>query len=107
MAVTAAAEQFQSSFSIANPSAENAALLQLRDVRQKAFQAFLSEKNKSDSHDEEVHLLEDEEAARLHFQQPIMAFAKEIDYLLPALVAIRGQSRKMILSGFPEFSVGQ
>jgi thiol-disulfide isomerase/thioredoxin len=107
MEVTAAAEQFQSSFSITNPSAENAALLQLRDVRLKAFQEFLSEKNKSASHDEEAHLLEDEEAARLHFQQPIMAFAQQTDYLLPALVAIRWVSPDNDFERIPEFLVGQ
>lgn len=102
--VKAAIQQFQSSFTIENPSPENAALLRLRNLRQTAFQQFIQENN-AEKHDE-AKLLE-EEAAQLHFQQAIMDFAKQTDYLLPALVAIRWVSPKNDYERVPEFLVAQ
>lgn len=102
--VTASADQFQRSFSIKNPSPENAALLHLRDVRLKAFQQ-LQQKSGTQGHDES--LLLEEEAARLRFQQASMDFAKETEHLLPALVAIRWVSPANDYERVPEFLVSQ
>ncbi|MEZ5039589.1 MAG: TlpA disulfide reductase family protein [Saprospiraceae bacterium] len=102
--VTAAIAQFQSSFSIENPSPENADLLKLNAIRQAAFQQFTHENN-SESHDE-TKLLE-AEAARLNFQQPLMDFAQNTDHLLPALLAIRWVSPNNDYERIPEFLFSQ
>ncbi|MDX1941797.1 MAG: hypothetical protein SFU99_14650 [Saprospiraceae bacterium] len=102
--VKTAIATFQSSFNIENPTPENAALLELRDIRQKAFQQFIA-KNNSDEHDE-TKLLE-AEAARLNFQRALMDFAQATDELLPALVAIRWVSPNNDYERIPEFLVAQ
>lgn len=98
------AAQFQKKFSIEKPSGENAALLQLRDIRQKAYDTFLSGKNKT-AHDEAALL--DEEKATRSFQEAIISFAKETPYLLPALTAIRWVSIEGNYERVPEFIVSQ
>ena len=102
--ISASIAQFQSSFSIENPSPENAALLKLRDIRQAAFQQFLS-KNKNEEHDEAKLL--DAEAARLNFQKSLMDFAQQSDQLLPALLAIRWVSPNQDYERIPEFLFSQ
>lgn len=102
--ITASMAQFQSTFAIENPSPENAALLKLRDIRQSAFQQFLS-KNKDEEHDE-AKLLE-AEAARLDFQKTLMDFAQQTDQLLPALLAIRWVSPNQDYERIPEFLFSQ
>ena len=102
--VSVAMTQFQSSFTIENPSPENAALLKLRDIRQAAFQQFLS-KNKDEEH-EETKILE-AEAARLNFQKSLMDFAQQTDQLLPALLAIRWVSPNQDYERIPEFLFSQ
>lgn len=102
--VSASIAQFQSSAAIENPTPENAALLELRDIRQKAFQQFL-QTNHSDEHDE-TKLLE-AEAARLNFQRALMDFAQTTDEPLPALVAIRWVSPNNDYERIPEFLVAQ
>ncbi|WP_373548415.1 TlpA family protein disulfide reductase [Haliscomenobacter sp.] len=102
--ISASMAQFQSSFAIENPSPENAALLKLRDIRQAAFQQFLS-KNKDEEH-EETKILE-AEAARLNFQKPLMDFAQQTDQLLPALLAIRWVSPNQDYERIPEFLFSQ
>ena len=102
--VTAAIGQFQSSFSIRNPSPENAALLQLRDIRLEAFRQFLTAPD-AEGHDAE-QLLE-EEKARLNFQQALMDFAQNTGHLLPALVAVRWVSPENDYERVPEFLVAQ
>ncbi len=102
--VSASVAQFQSSFSIKNPSPENAALLQLRDIRQAAFKQFIAKNNVEDI--DEAKLLE-KETAHLNFQQPLMDFAQQTDYLLPALLAIRWASPNNDYERIPEFLVVQ
>jgi thiol-disulfide isomerase/thioredoxin len=102
--VTAAIAQFQNSFSIANPSPENAALLALRDIRQAAFQQFTAKSNPA-AHDE-TKLIEEQEALSA-FRQPLIDFAQNTDYLLPALVAIRWASPNSDYERIPEFLFAQ
>jgi thiol-disulfide isomerase/thioredoxin len=59
----------------------------------------------SDEHDE-AKLLE-EEAAKINFQQPLMDFAGNTDYLLPALLAIRWVSPNNDYERIPEFLFSQ
>ncbi|MCB0564834.1 MAG: TlpA family protein disulfide reductase [Phaeodactylibacter sp.] len=102
--ITASVAQFQSSFSIQAPSPENAALLQLKDIRLEAFRKFLPH-NDSEGHDD-TQLL-DKENALLNFQQPLMDFAQNTDHLLPALVAIRWVSPENDFERIPEFLFSQ
>lgn len=71
--ITAQAAQFQATFEIKHPDAENRALLRLRDIRQKAWQQEQQGLRPESEADE--HALLDHEAALLRFQQPMMAFA--------------------------------
>lgn len=98
------AEHFQRNFAIEKPSVENAALLQLRDIRQTAFDKFLAVKNQN-THDESALL--DEAKATHSFQEAIMQFAKETPYLLPSLTAIRWVSVDGNYESVPEFIVSQ
>lgn len=84
--IAAAADRLQATFSVKNPSPENAALLLLRDLRHEFFKKFLSE-NSADAHSETALL--DHEAAVRNFQKPLMDFADTCQHLLPALVAAR------------------
>ena len=102
--VSAEASQFQNSFTIINPSPENAALMELRDIRWNAFQAYLQYKNTEEHHEE--NLLE-EEAAHLNFQKAIIAFAQHTTHLLPAMVAIRWVSPQNDYERIPEFLFAQ
>ena len=102
--ITAAMREFQSSFSIKAPSPENEALLQLRDIRLRAFRQFL-QGHDAEGHDAE-QLLE-EEKALLAFQQPLMDFAQNTDHLLPALAALRWVSPENDYERVPEFLVAQ
>lgn len=101
--ISASIERFQSSFMIENPSPENAALLQLRDIRQKVFQQYLQQG--TEEHDE-TKLLETE-AALLNFRKPLMDFAQSTDHLLPALVALRWVSPNQDYERIPEFLFSQ
>ena len=98
------AAHFQKKFSIEKPSNENTALLQLRDIRQKAYDTFLLGKNKT-THDEAALL--DEENATRSFQEAIISFAKETPHFLPALTAIRWVSIEGNYERVPEFIVSQ
>ncbi|MCB9286556.1 MAG: TlpA family protein disulfide reductase [Lewinellaceae bacterium] len=102
--VAASAKNFQSSFSIRNPSPENAALLQLRDIRLEAYQQFLRGRDE-EGHDAEQLL--GEEKALLNYQQALMDFAENTDHLLPALTAIRWVSPEGDYERVPEFLVAQ
>lgn len=102
--VTANIEHFQGSFSIENPSPQNAALLELRDIRAKAFnQYFLS--GAAEGHDE-TKIIE-EEAAQLAFQQALIDLALNTEHLLPALMAVRWVSPNNDYERIPEFLVDQ
>lgn len=98
------AAHFQRNFTIEKPSAENAALLQLRDIRQTAFDKFLAVKTQN-THDESALL--DEAKATNSFQETIMQFAKETPYWLPSSVAIRWVSVDGNYERVPEFIVSQ
>ncbi|HMQ46203.1 MAG TPA: TlpA disulfide reductase family protein [Saprospiraceae bacterium] len=99
--VEASIAQFQSSFSIENPSSGNAALLRLRAIRLAAFQRL-----KPTTEHDETQLLE-EEAALLSFQQPMMDFAQQTDELLAALLAVRWISPVNDYERIPEFLFAQ
>lgn len=105
LSIQAEAAHFQRSFSIEKPSGENAALLQLRDIRQAAYDKFLGGKKVETEHDEAALL--DAEKALYDFQQPIMQFAEQTKMLLPALVAIRWVSVEGDYERVPEFIVAQ
>ncbi|MBK9337094.1 MAG: TlpA family protein disulfide reductase [Lewinellaceae bacterium] len=102
--IVAEAARFQATFSIKNPSAENAGLLRLRDLRQEAFAQNLTHPD-GDIHEESL-LLEHEDAL-LRFRRPLMAFADTCPNLLPALVAVRWVSPAGDYERVPEFVVGQ
>ena len=102
--ITAAVDEFQKSFSFKNPSPENAALAELSTIRQQAFQQFLADED-FNNHDAEKIL--DSETALLNFRQPIMDFAENTQYLLPALMAIRWVSPENDYERVPEFLVAQ
>ncbi len=102
--LSAEADHFQATFSLKNPSPENLALLQLRDLRQQAYHQYSSFITASNS--DEASLLE-REAALQQFQQPLMAFADSSLLLFPALVAIRWISPSGDYERVPEFIVGQ
>ncbi len=96
------ADAFQKSFSIENPSPENAALMDLRNVRIKAFNDFLS-KNNGDIHTADG--LMNHEAALEAYQNRLIQFAGQCEYLLPALTAIRWVSPEGDYERVPEFIV--
>jgi thiol-disulfide isomerase/thioredoxin len=102
--IAADAARFQATFSIQKPSAENAGLLRLRDLRQEAFAQNLAQPN-ADTHDESA-LLEQEDAL-LRFRRPLMAFADSCSHLLLALVAARWVSPAGDYERVPEFVVSQ
>ncbi len=102
LTISTDAAHFQQRFTINNPSAENAALLQLRDIRYNAFEKYLS----GNKQHEEDQLLE-AETAFLSFQKTLMEFAEEATLLLPALVAIRWVSVNGNYERIPEFIFGQ
>jgi peroxiredoxin len=93
--------RLQASLQMADPSPENAAILQLRDIRQRAFREPASEPE----HQTE-ELLEEEEELRQK-QALLMAFAQETDQVLAALLAIRWVSIAGNYERIPEFLVQQ
>lgn len=99
--ITAQADQFQATFNIKNPAAENRALLQLRDIRHKAWQQEQSWLAAAINIDE--HTLLEHEAALLRFQIPIMVFADSSAYYWPAMVAARWVSPTGDYERVPEF----
>lgn len=93
--IEAEAQRFQGSFSIDRPSDANAAMLQLRSVRQLAFEEYLQEEAMAKG------LLKQEEAL-LHYQNKLFAFAEQTPQLLPALTAIRWASIDHYYERVPE-----
>ena len=102
--ITANLAAFQNSFSITSPSAENRALLALRDIYQQGYQKHLA--GKQWQVEDGSELLEKEDAL-LNFQQELMRFADTTSYLLPALVAVRWVSPENLYERVPEFLVNQ
>lgn len=102
--ITASVEEFQKSFSIEEPSEMNKALLDLRDIKEKAYQNYLAEKHWKTEDGSE--LLEKENAI-LQYQKELINFANSTPYLLPALVALRWVSPENYYERVPEFLVSQ
>ncbi len=102
--ITAKLDAFQKSFSIEYPSAVNKALIGLRDINDKAFQAYLAGKNWQL---EDGRQLLEKEHATLEYQAALMKFADTTQYLMPALVALRWVSPVSDYERLPEFLVDQ
>ncbi len=102
--ISTTANHFQRDLTMRNPSSENAALLQLRDLRLEAYQKYQDEID-GGAHDASS-LLQDEKAL-LKFQEPVMQFAHDSPFLLPALLATRWVSPVGNYERIPEFIFGQ
>ena len=102
--ITANWDEFQKSFSIEHPSEINKALLDLRDINGKAFQTYLAGKHWQI---EDGSQLLEKEHAILQYQTKLIQFANSIEYLMPALVALRWVSPENDYERVPEFLVSQ
>jgi thiol-disulfide isomerase/thioredoxin len=102
--ITAKLDAFQRSFSIEHLSAVNKALIDLRDINDKAFQTHLAGKHWQ--LEDGLQLLEKEQAI-LNYQTELMKFADTTQYLMPALVALRWVSPVNDYERVPEFLVDQ
>lgn len=102
--ITAKLDEFQKSFSIEHPSEINKALLDLRDIKEKAYQTYLAGKHWEV---EEGSQLLEKEHAILQYQTQLMKFADSVQYLMPALVALRWVSPEDDYERVPEFLVNQ
>ncbi|WP_405414848.1 TlpA family protein disulfide reductase [Maribacter sp. Asnod1-A12] len=102
--ITARFTEFQKSFTIANPSEMNKALLNLRDIKQEAYQSHLA--NKQWNVEEGDELMAKEHAV-LQYQKALMEFADSTPQLLPAVVALRWVSPENDYERVPEFLVDQ
>ena len=102
--ISASAKSFQQSFSLENPSEANKALLELRDIKLKAYKEFIQ--NKHWNVEEGAQLL-DKEKALLKYQSQLMAFAEETNQFLPAMVALRWVSPANDYERIPEFLFNQ
>lgn len=102
--LTARFTEFQKSFSIANPSKMNRALLNLRDLKQQAYQTHLA--NKQWNVEEGDELMAKEHAV-LQYQTALIKFANSTPHLLPAMVALRWVSPENDYERVPEFLVNQ
>jgi peroxiredoxin len=103
--ITAESDHFQATFAVKNPSQEQLKLLQLRDIRHKAY---LKEQDllTTTAHLDENTLLAHEDALR-RYREPLMAFADSSASLWPALMAIRWVSPAGDYERVPEFIFGQ
>jgi len=102
--ITAKVDEFQKSFSIEQPSEINKALLDLRDINQKAYQTYLAGKHWQI---EDGSQLLEKEHAILQYQTELIKFADSIPQLIPALVALRWVSPVHYYERVPEFLVSQ
>ncbi len=102
--IRANVDEFQKSFSIEHPSKINKALLKLRDISEEAYQTFLAGKHWQ--LEEGSQLLEKEHAV-LQYRTALIKFADSIQYLMPALVALRWVSPENDYERVPEFLVRQ
>ncbi len=102
--ITAKLDEFQKSFSIEHPSEINKALLDLRDIKEKAYQTYLAGKHWKL---EDGSQLLKKEHAILQYQTKLIEFANSTQYLMPALVALRWVSPENYYERVPEFLVGQ
>lgn len=102
--VTARLDDFQKSFSIKNPSEINKALLDLRDINEKAYQTYIAGKYWEIEDGSE---LMEKEHAILQYKTALINFANSTQYLMPALVALRWVSPESNYERLPEFLVSQ
>ena len=102
--ITAKADEFQKSFSLKKPSEVNKALLDLRDIKQKAYKTYLQGKHWQT---EDGQQLLEKEHAILQYQKELINFADSIPYIMPALVALRWVSPVNDYERVPEFLVRQ
>ncbi len=102
--ITARLDAFQKSFSIENPSSINKALLDLRDINQKAYQTYLA--GKQWQIEDGSELMEKEHAV-LQYKTALINFANSTPHLMPALVALRWVSPENNYERVPEFLVSQ
>ncbi|GGK25010.1 hypothetical protein GCM10007962_19080 [Yeosuana aromativorans] len=102
--IAAKLDEFQKSFSIEYPSETNKGLLDLRDIKQRAYQTFLAGKHWNVENGSQ--LLEKEHAI-LQYQNKLITFADSTKYLMPALVALRWVSPENDYERVPEFLVSQ
>lgn len=102
--ITARMDEFQKSFSIKHPSEINKALLDLRNIKIKAYQTYLE--GKYWQLEDGSELLEQEHAI-LKYQTELITFANRTQYLMPALVAVRWVSPENYYERVPEFLVSQ
>ncbi|MCR9227501.1 MAG: TlpA family protein disulfide reductase [Flavobacteriaceae bacterium] len=89
MMIEADLGHFQSTFSIQEPSPENEALLQLRDLRLRAYGKHLEGQKDGQGADED---LLKREKNQYNFKKELINFADRSEELLPALVALRWAS---------------
>ncbi|TDT45195.1 thiol-disulfide isomerase/thioredoxin [Maribacter spongiicola] len=102
--ITARFTEFQKIFSIDNPSEINRALLNLRNIKQEAYQTHLA--NKQWNVEEGDELMAKEHAV-LQYQTALMEFANSTPHLLPAMVTLRWVSPENDYERIPEFLVDQ
>ena len=102
--ITATLDEFQKSFSIQHPSEINKALLDLRDIKVKAYQTYLEGKHWQI---EDGSQLLEKEHAILQYQTKLIEFANSIQHLIPALVSLRWVSPENDYERVPEFLVNQ
>lgn len=102
--ITGSVEEFQKSFSFEHPSEINKALLDLRNIREEAYQTYLA--GKQWQLEDGSELLEKEHAI-LQYQTALINFADSTQYLMPALVAVRWVSPENYYERVPEFLVSQ
>jgi len=96
--------EFQKSFSIKHPSEINNALLELKDIKEKAYQTYLAGKLWQLEDDDPLF---EKEHAILQYQNELIKYANSTQYLIPALVALRWVSPQNDYERVPEFLVNQ
>jgi thiol-disulfide isomerase/thioredoxin len=96
--------EFQKQLSFENPSKQNKALLNLKNINQKAYQTHIEGKQWNVKDGDQ---LMDKEHAVLQYQTALMQFANNTKHLLPALTAIRLVSPANDYERVPELLANQ
>lgn len=97
-------KSFLRDFELKNPQPENASILQLRDIRLKAYETYL--KGRVWDIHEGTGLLEKEEA-HLNYQRELIRFADTTSFFVPSMIALRWVSPQLDYERVPEFLFGQ